>query len=117
MEKYFFKAPYKYEAYVLLRMESKKFAKTENGRFVVASEPLTLNEYYVAFTSGVPFMAHVEDRAELVLPDDLESVVAKEVNRGRGRVQLKWRRYEDFDAREEVEIRGRLSGGGSPKCW
>jgi hypothetical protein len=112
MEKYFFKAPYKYEAYVLLRMESKKFAKTENGRFVVASEPLTLNEYYVAFTSGVPFMAHVEDRAELVLPDDLESVVAKEVNRGRGRVQLKWRRYEDFDAREEVEIRGRLSGRG-----
>jgi hypothetical protein len=114
MGKYFFKAPYKYEAYVLLRMESKKFATTKDGRFVVASGPLTLKEYYVAFTSEVPFRAYVEDRVELVLPDDLEAVVdvADEVHRGRGRVQLKWRHYEDFYVNEEVEIRGRLSGRG-----
>jgi len=114
MVKYLFKAPYKYEAYVLLRMESKKFATTKDGRFIVSPEPLTLKEYYIAFTSEVPFSAYVKDRVELALPDDLELVAdaADEVRRGRGRVQLRWRRYEDFSAEEEVEIRGRLSGRG-----
>jgi hypothetical protein len=112
--KYLFRAPYNYEAYVSLRMESKKFTRTKDGRFVVSQEPLTLNEYYVAFISEVPFRAYVEDRVELLLPDDLEAVVdvAGEVRRGRGRVWLRWWRYEDFDVREEVEIRGRLSGRG-----
>jgi hypothetical protein len=112
--KYLFKAPYNYETYISLRMESKKFAKTKDGRFIVSPEPLTLKEYYVAFISEVPFKAYVEDRMELVLPDDLEQAVgvAGEVRRGRGRLWLKWWRREDFDAREEVEIRGRLSGRG-----
>jgi hypothetical protein len=114
MGKHFFKAPFKYEAYVLLRFESKKFATTEDGRFIVATAPITLSEYHVAFHAEVPFKAYVEDRAELVLPDDLEEVVgaAGEVHRNRGRLRLKWRRHEDFYAEEEVEIKGRLSGRG-----
>ncbi|MFZ8840877.1 MAG: hypothetical protein ACO2PM_18575 [Pyrobaculum sp.] len=114
MKKHFFKAPFRRDVYISLRFEGRKFAVTEDGRFIVAAEPLTLREYYIAFVSEVPFQAYVEDRAELVLPDDLENVAgaADEVSRGRGRVQLKWRRYEDFDAKEEVEIRGRLSGRG-----
>jgi len=114
MRKYFFKAPFRRDAYISLRFEGRKFAVTEDGRFIVAAEPLTLKEYYVAFISEAPFRAYVEDRAELALPDDLENVAgaANEVRRGRGRVQLKWRRYEDFDAKEEVEIRGRLSRRG-----
>ncbi len=114
MERHFFKAPFRREVYISLRMESRKFAVAEGGRFIVTAEPLTLREYYAAFTLGVPFQAYVEDRVELVLPDDLEQVagVAKEVRSNGGRIQLKWRRREDFYAEEEVEIRGRLSGRG-----
>jgi hypothetical protein len=111
MERHFFRAPFKYEAYVLLRSESKKFTTTKDGRFIVAAEPLTLREYYVAFISEVPFQAYVADKVELVLPDDLERVAstAKEVSRGRGRISLRWTREEDFEAEEEVEISGGLS--------
>jgi hypothetical protein len=114
MRKYFFKAPFRRDAYISLRFEGRKFAVTEDGRFIAAAVPLTLREYYAAFISEVPFQAYVEDRAELALPDGLEHVAgaADEVRRGRGRVQLKWRRYEDFYAEEEVEIRGRLSRRG-----
>ena len=85
MRKYFFKAPFRRDAYISLRFEGRKFAVTEDGRFIVAAEPLTLKEYYVAFISEVPFQAYVEDRAELVLPDDLENVAgaADEVRRNR----------------------------------
>ncbi len=115
MEKYFFRAPFRRDVYISLRFESRKFTVAEGGRLIVAAEPLTLREYYVAFASEVPFQAYVEDRVELVLPDDLEQVVgvANEVHRNGGdHIQLKWRRCEDFYAEEEVEIRGRLSGGG-----
>ena len=107
MEKHFFEAPFKKDVYISLRLESKKFI-TRDERRIVATEPLTLREYYVAFISGAPFKARVEDRVELVVPDDLEQVagVAKEVRRGRGRVWLRWRRYEDFHVEEEVEIKG-----------
>jgi len=108
MGKYFFKAPYKSDVYISLRLESEKFVATKDRRFIIATEPLTLKEYYVAFQARLPFKARVEDRVELVLPDDLEQVagVAKEVRRGGGRVWLRWRRYEDFHAEEEVEIKG-----------
>ncbi len=114
MKKYFFMAPFRRSVYISLRLENRKFVAAEDDRFIVAAEPLTLREYYVAFTSEVPFQAYVEDRAELALPDDLEQVagVADEVRRDGERVQLKWRRREDFYAEEEVEIRGRLSGKG-----
>ena len=111
--KYFFKAPFKRDVYISLRMESKKFA-AKDGRFVVATEPLTLKEYYVAFHAEVPFKACVVDRTRLVLPDDLEGVVsmAREVRRGRGRISLRWcTRGDDLEAEEEVEIRGRLQRG------
>ena len=80
----------------------------KDGRHIVVAELLTLREYYVAFTSEVPFEAYVEDRAELVLPDDLERVAGAvdEVRRGEGHVRLRRRRYEDLHAEEEVEIKG-----------
>ena len=114
MRRHFFKAPFKKDVYISLRLESKKFI-TRDERHIVATEPLTLKEYYVAFLAEVPFKARVEDRVELVLPDDLEQVagVAKEVRRGRGRVSLRWQCVDDdFEAEEEVEIRGKLSGRG-----
>jgi len=113
MGRHFFEAPFRRDVYISLRFESKKFI-TRDERHIVATEPLTLREYYVAFISEVPFKARVEDRVELVVPDDLEQVagVAKEVRRGRGRVWLRWWRYEDFHAEEEVEIKGTLSGRG-----
>jgi hypothetical protein len=116
MGRYFFKAPYKRDAYVLLRMESKKFVTTKDNRFIVTAEPLALNEYYMAFYSEVPFKAYVEDKVEIVLPDDLENVVAMadEVRRGRGRISMTWstRDRGDFMASEEVEIRGNFSRRG-----
>jgi len=113
MGKHFFEAPFRRDVYISLRFESKKFI-TRDEHHIVATEPLTLKEYYVAFISEVPFKARVEDRVELVVPDDLEQVagVAKEVRRGRGRVWLRWWRYEDFHAEEGVEIKGTLSGRG-----
>jgi len=114
MGKHFFEAPFKKDVYISLRLESEKFI-TRDERRIVATEPLTLREYYAAFISEVPFKARVEDRVELVVPDDLEQVagVAKEVRRGRGRVSLRWQYVgDDFEAEEDVEIRGRLSGRG-----
>jgi hypothetical protein len=111
VERYFFKAPFRRDAYIL-RLESRKFTVTED--FIIATEPLTLREYYAAFQAGLPFKAYVEDRVELIVPDDLEQVagIAREVRRGRGRVSLRWWHYEDFHAEEEVEIKGTLSGRG-----
>jgi len=113
MERYFFEVPFRRDVYISLRFESEKFI-TRDERHIVATEPQTLREYYVAFISEVPFKARVEDRVELVVPDNLERVagVAKEVHRGRGRVRLRWQRYEDFHVEEEVEIKGTLSGRG-----
>jgi hypothetical protein len=117
MGRKYFKAPYDKWAYFSLVFESKKFTVTKDKRYIVATEPLTLREYYVAFYVGVPFKAFVEDKAELVVPDDLDTVaeIAKEVRRGRGRIFLRWWTIEwdnDIVGSEEVEIIGNFSRRG-----
>jgi len=56
-KKYFFRALYDWLAYISLRLESEKFTTTEDNRFIVATKPLTLKKYYVAFGLGIPFRA------------------------------------------------------------
>jgi len=117
MGKYYFKAPYDKWAYFSLSFESKKFTVTKDRRYIVATEPLTLREYYVAFYAGVPFKAFVRDTAELMVPDDLDNVakIAKEVHRGKGRIFMSWWTIEsdnDIVGSEEVEIRGNFSRRG-----
>ncbi len=115
-KKYFFKAPYKSGVYISLRVESKKFTTSKDGRFIVATEPLTLREYYAAFNAGTPFKAYVKDKVKLVVPYDLIRLknVAIHACRGIRRMFLSWRTIEteDFNAAEEVEIRGNFVRSG-----
>lgn len=109
-KKYFFKAPYDSGAYVSLRLDSEKFTVTEDGRYIVAAEPLTLREYYAAFRALVPFEAYVKDEVEL-LPDDLDKLaeVAKWARRGARQILLNWWTEDDDDgysAEEKVVLRG-----------
>lgn len=53
--KYFFRAPFRRDVYISLRMESNKFTMSKDGCFIVVTEPLTLREYYIAFISEVSF--------------------------------------------------------------
>jgi hypothetical protein len=110
--KYFFKAPYKSDVYISPRVDSEKFTVTEDRRYIVTTEPLTLREYYVAFISEVPFKARVEDRVELVVPDDLDSIKTMAIHACRGikRMFLSWWTIEteDLNVAEELEIRGNL---------
>ena len=113
--KYFFKAPFKRDVYISLRMESKKFV-AKDGRFIVATEPLTLKEYYVAFHVSTPFSAYIKDKVGLVVPDDLDNVkaAARHVCHGVRRRFLSWWTIDrdDLNAAEEVEIRGNFHRWG-----
>jgi hypothetical protein len=113
-KKYFFKTPYRGDVYISLRLESKKFMKSKD--FIIATEPLTLKEYYTAFILGIPFRAYVRDRVELVVPDDLDGIaaVAKKACRGVRRIFLSWWTIdrEDLNAAEEAEIWGNFARRG-----
>jgi hypothetical protein len=116
-KKYFFKTPYKSDIYISLRLESEKF--TQSKDFIVATEPLTLKEYYTAFILGIPFMAYVKDRVKLVVPDDIDSIAdaARKACRGIRRIFLSWWTIdrEDLNAAEEVEIWGNFARRGVNK--
>ncbi len=118
-KKYFFKAPYDRSAYISLRLESGKFTVTKDNRYIVATKPLTLREYYVAFGLGIPFRAYVKDVVELAVPNDLDSIAAaaRRACRGVRRIFLSWRTIEaeDFNAAEEVEIIGNFVRRGIHK--
>jgi len=108
--KYFFKAPFRSDAYISLRLESEKFTLSKDERHIVATEPLTLREYYAAFHVSIPFRAYIKDKVELVVPDDLNSMktMARHVCYGVRKRFLSWWTIDrdDLDAVEEVEIRG-----------
>ena len=110
--RYFFKAPYDDATYISLRLESEKFVATKDRRFIIATEPLTLREYYAVFNLGIPFRAYVEDKVKLVVPNDLDSIKTMAIHACRGirRMFLSWWTVEteDFNAAEELEVRGNL---------
>ncbi len=114
-KKYFFKAPYDRATYISLRIDSEKFVATKDKRYIVATEPLTLREYYVAFRARLPFKAYVKDKVELLVPDDLEKLaeLANKACRGIRRILLTWwtDADDDYTAEEEIMIIGNFRWG------
>jgi len=117
--RYFFKAPYDDATYVSLRLDSEKFTATEDRRHIVATEPLTLKEYYVAFQARLPFKAYVKDEVELLVPDDLDKLaeLARRACRGMRQILLSWwtEGDDDYSAEEEIVIRGNFRRWGVAK--